>query len=164
MGCRSLLLVPFLATSLGAQGARPDLGPLHARIRELFQRYYPGATCELTGDRIHFEFRTRNFCLHEALMTGEWQEASEVRGPERGGIWGNIQYIQGPYTGQAMVPGGSDKRYFQEHLRAPYSAVLDAHLHVLVRFPPGFHGEFLNELVDCVDHFDLYLKPGSASR
>src|ERR1039458_6677961 len=98
----------------------------------LFRKYYPKVTSHLLKDKIHFEQETRIFIVHEPLMTGEWQDPWEERGPMRGGILCDITLQKGKYQGQAEVPQTFDKRYFKVLLLVGYSAKEDVHVHVLL--------------------------------
>src|SRR5262249_7173491 len=74
-----------------------------------------------------FEARARPFMVHEQLKTGEWQDARETIGPQRGGVVGDMELRSGKYLGAAVVPQAFDKRYFTLLVMAPYSDARDAH-------------------------------------
>lgn len=48
---------------------------------------------------INFEYNTRQFIMHEPLLTGEWQDAfvNEV-GRQKGGICGSLSFQTGKYA------------------------------------------------------------------
>jgi len=50
--------------------------------------------------------------VHEQLRTGEWQDAHETIGPQRGGVVGTMDWRSGKYLGAAAVPQAFDERYF----------------------------------------------------
>lgn len=112
-----------------------DIQDLYRDVRALARRHYPEATAHRLGAKIHFEQDTRIFIVHEPLLTGEWQDPWEERGPRKGGVLCDIEYRTGRYGGQAVVPQDLDKRYFRLLLRAPYSERLDAHLYVHLKLP-----------------------------
>lgn len=143
----------------GADDAPPDLGPLLTEVRDLLRKHYPKAVVTRTGDAIHFEFHTRQFQIHEALLTGEWQDAREETGPQKGGIYGDIELQRGPYQGMAVVPQSFDKRYFILSLTAPYSRKLDHHLVVRLKSPRDVPREFLREFERLVGEFDRHVVP-----
>src|SRR5438034_7173328 len=74
--------------------------------------------------------------VHEPLKTGEWQDARETIGPQRGGVVGNMELRTGKYLGAAAVPQAFDKRYFTLQVMAPYF--------------------FLSEFTDLVTRFAEY--------
>ena len=125
--------------------------------RALVLKYYPDAQTELTNHRIHFEARTRRFMIHEPLKTGEWQDAREIVGPQRGGVVGNMELRAGRYPGAAMVPQAFDKRYFTLQVMAPYSQARDAHLYTHLLYPADANGVFLADFIDLVTRFAEYL-------
>ena len=122
-----------------------------AECETLIARHYPSATFERTQDGVHFEHGTRLFLVHESLKTGEWQDAFEVRGPNRGGILGDITLEKGPYQGAAEVPQTFDKRYFKMLLMAPDLPALEAHLRVELWYPADVNPDFLKEFRGLVD-------------
>ena len=104
-------------------------------------------------DRIHFEYNTRVFVIHEALKTGEWQDPREERGPNKGGILGEILLRPGRYEGAAVAPQIFDKRYFKVLLLAPFSEKCDCHLHVRLYYPGDAKEDFLKEFQQLIDGF-----------
>ncbi len=123
----------------------------------LVLRYYPDAKTELRQQTIHFESRTRRFMVHEQLKTGEWQDAHETIGPQRGGVVGDMELRSGKYLGAAVVPQAFDKRYFTLLVMAPYSDARDAHLYTHVLYPADASKVFLSEFTDLVVHFAEFL-------
>jgi len=130
---------------------------LFAATRALVLKYYPDAQTELTNRRIHFEARTRRFMIHEPRKSGEWQDAREIVGPQRGGVVGNMELRTGKYPGAAVVPQAFDKRYFTLQVMAPYSPARDAHLYTHLLYPGDTNGRFLDEFADLVTRFSEYL-------
>jgi hypothetical protein len=123
-------------------------------------KYYPKAKVNLKDQTIHFEFNTRRFMIHEPLLTGEWQDAHEVTGPQKGGIHGEIELRAGEYGGMAVVPQSFDKRYFTVLLMAPYSKKLDHHLYIHLKYPGDVHKEFLKEFERLVEGFEKHVPAG----
>lgn len=89
--------------------------------------------------------------VHEPLKTGEWQDAFEMKGPNRGGILGDITLEEGPYQGAAEVPQSFDKRYFTMLLMAPDLPALGGHLRVELWYPADVDGGFLRQFRLLVD-------------
>ena len=139
---------------------RPDLNPLLEQVRALVVKYYPKATVNLKDQAIHFEFNTRKFLIHEPLLTGEWQDAREETGPQKGGIYGDIELRAGEYGGMAVAPQAFDKRYFILLLMAPYSKKLDHHLYAHLKYPGDAPKEFLKEFERLVDGFEKHVPAG----
>ena len=159
---------PFIVLALGcllATGARiaaddapkPDLKPLLREVRKLVEKYYPKAEMTLKDQTIHFEFNTRKFMIHEPLLTGEWQDAWEEVGPQKSGIYGDIELRAGQYGGMAGVPQSFDKRYFTLLLLAPYSKTLDHHLYVHLKYPRDVPKKFLKDFDYLVNAFDKHV-------
>src|SRR5438046_1774839 len=132
---RSTLLCLICLACLGppATGAEdealqnPALRRFYSELHTLVHRHYPKSTSHLLKDKIHFEYDTRVFIVHETYKTGEWQDPWEERGPKPGGILCDLALKKGRYEGAAMVPQTFDKRYFKVWLMAPYSAKHDTH-------------------------------------
>jgi len=146
-------VLAIAAPCSGGDGAAIDdsgLRNLYAKLTALFQRYYPNVTSRTSKATIHFEYDTRIFLIHEPLKTGEWQDAREIRGPNRRGILCDIELRKGPYLGAAVVPQTFDKRYFKLSVFAPYSARLDSHLYVHLLFPADASVDFLREFSETI--------------
>ena len=136
----------------------PTLKGFYTELRTLFRKHYPKATSHLLKDKIHFEFETRVFIVHEPLKTGEWQDPWETRGPKPGGILCDITLQKGPYRGQAFVPQTFDRRYFKSLLAATYSSKHDAHLEVHLSYPRNVSDEFLKQFTELVNDFGKYVQ------
>src|SRR5206468_7277107 len=101
-----LLLFAFVCSLLAAPAKAGDdeslqnraLKRFYSELGTLFRKHYPKATSHLLKDTIHFEHDTRVFIVHEAQMTGEWQDPWETRGPKPGGILCDIRFS--PVSGQ----------------------------------------------------------------
>ena len=140
---------------------RPDLKPLLEEVRKVVQKHYPKAEVTLKDETIHFEFNTRKFTIHEALLTGEWQDAHEEVGPQKGGIHGDLELRAGPYGGMAVVPQSFDKRYFTVLLLAPYSRAIDHHLYIHLKYPRDVPKGFVKDFEGLAEGFDKHVRaPG----
>src|SRR5262249_39256220 len=134
-------------------------------VRKLVKKHYPNATFTLAASgvrgpypTIHFEFKTREFLIHELTRSGdEWQDAHLERGPQPGGIYGEIELRPGNYGGAAVVPQAFDKRYFTVLLMAPYSKKIDHHVYVHLKYPRHVAMEFLEEFKRLANGFDEYV-------
>lgn len=159
--------VATIAATLLAPGTWPGhargeeaervLARLHRITTALVLNYYPDAKTELGQNAIRFQARTRRFMLHEQLKTGEWQDAYETIGPQRGGVVGTMELRTGAYLGAAVVPQAFDKRYFTVLVMAPYSAARNAHLYTHLSHPTDVRSAFLSEFTDVVNRFADYL-------
>jgi hypothetical protein len=160
MGMRLPFIVPMLWYLLAVAGRAPadtpkaDLKPLLEEVRKVVETHYPKAQVTLKEQAIHFEFNTRKFMVHEPLLTGEWQDAHEEAGPQKGGILGDLELREGQNGGMAVVPQSFDKRYFTVLLLAPYSQKLDQHLLVRLKYPRDVPKEFLKEFELLVAGFE----------
>ncbi|GDY21561.1 hypothetical protein LBMAG56_29080 [Verrucomicrobiota bacterium] len=155
------LLTILVPTPVRADDAEtlqnPALKRFYTELQTLFLKHYPKATSHRLKDKIHFEHDTRVFLVHEPLMTGEWQDPWETRGPKPGGILCDITLQKGPYQRQAVVPQTFDKRYFTTLLLAPYSPKQDAHLAVHLSYPRNVPEEFLKQFVELANAFSKYV-------
>jgi hypothetical protein len=153
--CAVLGLAVAVAGRISADDTpKPDLKPLVGEVRKVVGKQYPKAKVTLNDQIIHFEFNTRKFMIHEALLTGEWQDAHEEPGPQKGGIFGDLELRAGEYGGMAVVPQSFDKRYFTVLLLAPYSKKLDHHLYVHLKYPRDAPKDFLKEFEVLVGGFE----------
>jgi len=160
--------LPFIMLTLGCllavagrtaadDAPKPDFKPFVEEVRKLVEKHYPKAKVTLKDQTIHFEFNTRKFMIHEPTLTGEWQDAHEETGPQKSGIYGDIELLAGEYGGMAVVPQSFDKRYFTLLLMAPYSKKLDHHLYVQLKYPRNVPKEFLKEFDRLVDGFEEHV-------
>jgi len=156
LGC----LVAAQGRSAADDAPKPDLKPLVGEVRKLVAQYYPKGKVTLQDQTIHFEFNTRKFMIHEPLLTGEWQDAFEEPGPQKGGIYGDIELRAGQYGGMAAVPQSFDKRYFTLFLTALYSQKLDHHLYIHLKFPRDVSKEFLKDFQRLVEGFEKHVRVG----
>lgn len=164
MRIRLPIVILLLACVLEATGRavaddppKPDLKALHQEVQKLVEKHYPKAKVSLKDQAIHFEFNTRKFQIHNQLPTGEWQDAHEEDGPQKGGIHGVIEVCAGKYMGMAATPQTFDRRYFTLLLTAAYSKRLDHHLYVHVKYPRHVPKEFLKEFEGLVDGFEKHV-------
>lgn len=139
-----------------------DLRELEKQVSRLVKKYYPKAKVELKNSIIRFEYDARDFQIHTPDLGGRWQDAHEERGPQPGGLYGELEPISGPYTGMAGVPQVFDNLYFKTHLMAPYSKKLDHHLWTNLKVPrqledvPRTPAKFIEDFKKLVDGFDKY--------
>lgn len=138
---------------------KPDLAPLQAQVAKLVDKYYPKAKIEvkLEDGTIGFRHNTRKFMVHEALLTGEFQDAFEQTGPKLGGIMGTLEWREGKYGGQAAVPQTFDVRYFKTYLLAPHSEKLGGHLYIHLTYPSDVSKKFVMEFVALIEGFDRHV-------
>jgi hypothetical protein len=146
-----------LSRAAADDAPKPDLKPLLEEVRKLVEKHYPNGKVTLKDQTIHFEFNTRKFMVHEPLLTGEWQDAHEEVGPQKGGIYGDIDLRPGEYEGMAVVPQSFDKRYFTLLLLAPYFKKSDQHLYVHVKYPRDVPKEFLEEFERLLIGFERHV-------
>lgn len=141
--------------SAQAADSKPDLTSLSKKVEELVVKHFPKAKYSWTrdGSTIHFEHNTRVFMIHEPDKFGEWQDAREERGPQKGGILCAIELRKGEYKGAAAVPQEFDKRYFTLYLAAPYSKKLDHHLYINLKYPKDVSKDFLKEFKQLMNEF-----------
>ena len=159
--------LPFVGLALccllGAPGRtaaddapKPDLKPLLKEVRKVVEKHYPKATVTLQDQTIHFEFNTRKFMIHESTLTGEWQDAREEPGPQKGGIFADIELRAGEYMEMPAL-GSFDKHYFTVLVTAPHSSKLDKHLYIHLKYPRDVPKDFLKEFERLVDGFEKHV-------
>jgi len=136
---------------------KPDLKPLLAEVKKLVAKYYPKAKVSLKDQTIHFEFNTREFQIHDPGLIGEWQDAHEEIGPQKGGIYGIIAIHPARYMEMAAMPRLIDKRYYISWETAPYSKKIDHHLRIWVNYPRNVPKGFLKEFEGLVDGFGKHV-------
>jgi hypothetical protein len=153
LGC----LLALAGRTAAGDAPKPDLKPLFEEVRKLVEKHYPNGKVTLKDQTIHFEFNTRKFMVHEPLLTGEWQDAHEEPGPQKGGIYGDIELRAGQYGGMAVAPQTFDKRYFTDLLLAPYAKKLDYHLYVHLKYPRDVPKELLEEFGGLMDGFQKHV-------
>jgi hypothetical protein len=141
------------AFSQESQAALPTLQRLHSVLGPVFQRHFPQATSTVTAEGVHFEADTRAFLIHLPLLTGAWQEAREIKGPNRNGILCDIRMVRGKYDGQATLPQTFDNRYFKTLVTAVPSPSQHEYLHVHLSYPDSVDSLFLKEFTDQLDVF-----------
>ena len=159
---RWVVLVGFFLgatrSSCGRQCAKPDLKAFHEEVRKLVEKHYPKAKVTLKDQTIHFEFHTRKFMIHEPLLTGEWQDAHEEIGPQKGGIYGDIELRDGDYGGMAFVP----QSFRQAILHAPPVGTVFQEARSPPLHPPevpaqNVPAEFVKEFRSLMDGFEKHV-------
>jgi hypothetical protein len=140
------------------RAAKLDLKPLLEQVGRLVKRYYPKAEVTSKEELIHVEYGTRVFVIHSLGKDGIWLDAHQERGPQKGGIYADLEIREGEYEGQAALPQAFDLRYFTSFLMAPYSKKLDRHLYIHLKYPKDVPDEFLKEFRALVNDFDKHVK------
>lgn len=160
MTIRGMAIIALLAftgsaslPALADPPTKPARETLFKDVRKLVLKHYPKASISMKDETIHVEYNTRKYMIHEPLLTGEWQDAHEEVGPQKGGVYADIELRPGTYRGMAVVPQSFDKRYFTLLLLAPYSKKLDHHLYVHLKYPRDVSKEFLDEFRALTDNF-----------
>lgn len=149
-----LIILATLGLLASPCPAADYLDAFYSSLRRVFITYYPAATVSTKANTATFEHDTRLFMIHDALKTGEWQEAREQRGPNKGGVYCEIVSESGIYKGAAVVSQTFDGHYFTIQFLAPYSKRLDRHLHVRLSYPTDASKEFLREFTEAVNRFN----------
>lgn len=134
----------------GAVEPSAVLSEIASRLNPIFQRHYPGTKSQIGSDRIVFEHDTRVFLIHVPLKTGEWQEAREIKGPNRNGILCTIELRDGRYDGAAVLPQTFNERYFETTVSQMPSLDGTRCLYVHLSFPSGVQVGFQKEFWDVM--------------
>ncbi len=151
-----LLIVAALRLLAWPCSAADDVSAFYSSLRSVFAKHYPAASFSTKDNTVTFDHATRLFMIHAPLKNGEWQDATEQRGPKKGGVYCEIVPQSGSYRGAAVVPQTFDERYFTVLLLAPYSKRLDRHLHVRLSYPGDASKEFLREFTETINRFNDY--------
>jgi hypothetical protein len=148
--------VLILSLTAGRASASPGQGyeVFFGAVRKLVEKHYPKAEFSVTGSELHFAFNTRKYMIHEARKDGEWQDATEHVGPQKGGICGDAVVAEGRFEGAAVVPQGFDRRYFVDWMAAPYAEKLKRHLLVHLKYPGNVPKEFVDDFVALIATFE----------
>ena len=151
-------MIYYLSGKRIAPSADPvdSIDDFYSTVRKVIAKHYPAVAVSNTDTTLTFDWNTQLFKIHEPTKTGEWQDATEQRGPKRGGVFCEIVSEAGVYNGQAEVPQTFDKGYFRVLLLAPYSKRLDRHLHVLLSYPADASKDFLREFTEAVNQFNAF--------
>jgi hypothetical protein len=143
------------------------LADLYAKLKPVFEKYYPSATMTNKGaNGLHFEYAVTNFDFSTPPRPGAGakRENPIQRGPKHGGILCSVYLEKGKYHDQRIisftpVEGGelaefvNDRKEYRELVLAPYSKKRDAYLWVVLSYPPDATDEFLKELRKVVKSF-----------
>jgi hypothetical protein len=131
------------------------VGDLFERLRAFVIKYYPQSDFEKSPDHMHFEWKKRTFWIHLPNKVGDWQEAAQMKGPDRKGILGDVELRPGLYEGQAEVPQKFDHYYYETLVMAPASKQKDSYLYVHLDFPEGTSEEFLRGFRSIINQYEL---------
>ncbi len=154
LGCIlfSICIMPAQPT-YGEEKIPKQVEKVYSDVKKLVTQYYPKAEIVEKENRLECRFNTRKFMIHLPLKTGEWQEAREMEGPDRGGMTCVISFQKGRWMGAAMVPQTFEYHYYASTLSCPYNKKLDMHLVSHVNFPRNVKPEFLKSYSQLVNAF-----------
>lgn len=141
-----------------------DDSALLKEVEELVTKFYPKSKVERKDGDIQFGYKTRVFKIHTPDLEGVWQNAHDERGPQPGGIYGEISLSGGRIESMAGLPQTFDLHYYKSRLMGHYSRKLDCTIHAEVRYPyRGAKGSadakpFVEAFEELVNHFDKYVR------
>jgi hypothetical protein len=158
-------LIALSMTSTGSQAftaneeqRQLDLSGLVEAVEPIVHRYYPEARVSLRDERtIEIEHDAQMFMVHLPTKTGEWQEASPIKGPRRGGVVMIISIRDGEWQGAAVLPQSFDHCYFVDHVSLYHSETLDAHAHVSLRYEGAYPSDLMTELARPLSELDRHI-------
>ena len=150
-----------------SQAYTTTLADVYTKLKPIFQKYYPAATMtNAAANGLHFEYEMTNFDFSTPAQAGSGakQEDPIQQGPKHGGILCSVYLEKGKYGGQrimgfAPVNGGEfaegliDRKEYKDLLLVPYSTKRDAHLWVVLSYPPDASGEFLKKFREVATNF-----------
>lgn len=135
-----------------------NLSGLVEAVEPIAHRYYPEARVSLRDERtIEIEHDAQVFMVHLPTKTGEWQDASPIKGPRRGGVVMIISIRDGDWQGAAVLPQSFDHCYFVDHVSLYYSETLDAHAHVSLRYEGAYPSDLMAELAGPLSELDRHI-------
>lgn len=156
-----LLVLLFLASPCLADDQRtwenPPFQAFSDELGSVIKKYYPDVKLEKgkkPNEPLKWSYKTRKFMVHIPSLTGKWQDASEMLGPDRKGILCTAEIHEGPYMGMAVVPQTFDRHYFQVLMLGPSRKDVNAHLIVRLFYPSDADKAFVSELAELVQKFD----------
>ena len=159
-----LLLVQSRVCGEDAPKSSPVPDRVCAKLRALFQKYYPKATITNRDvDGIHFEYEVMTFEFPYTGPPHAKHEATTHRGPKKGGVLCGVSLEKGEYRGQlALVPRGNrqykpyviDRKVYKQLLMASYSAKRDAHLWVSLSYPSDASDDFLKDFRALMNDYE----------
>lgn len=157
----SLFILLALATCGWAEDRLEwDEAPFQAFSQQLggvIAKYYPDVQVERPSEKdpfMRWSFKNRKFMVHLPTLTGQWQEAIEMVGPDRKGILCTAHVHEGPYMGMAVVPQTFDRQYFHVLMMAPNRKDVNAHVIVRLYYPKDVDKAFISEIAEVVQKFD----------
>lgn len=136
--------------------SEPPLDQFAEKLHGVLEKHYPKVQREVPQEdesEIGWHYDTRKFMVHIPSLTGRWQDASEMEGPNRQGILCTATIHEGRYQGMAFTPQTFDRFYFKVLMMTPYRKDIDAHVVVRLYYPPGVDPEFLTEFAKRVRKF-----------
>ncbi|WP_020474939.1 hypothetical protein [Zavarzinella formosa] len=138
----------MLAVGLSMPGTAPVREPadLSVQAANLVKKHFPDATVANEDGAITVEFKCRDFQVHHPRLDGTYQDAFEERGPQPGGFYCRIEWQPGKYGGMAVLPQEFNRQYFKAFVMAPYSATLDKHLRVEMKYSKTRPAELVREI------------------
>ena len=164
LAARSLLFILFSMVCLASYGQaeekpkwnEPPLEELQRSLSRLLHRQYPRLEQDDSKQgegTLRWDWNTRKFMVHLPSLTGKWQDASEMEGPNREGILCTAQIHKGQYQGMAVAPQTFERFYFKVLMMTPYRKDIDAHVVVRLYYPPGVDPKFLTEFTTKGNQF-----------
>ena len=122
---------------------------LFAETEKLVKIYYPRAKFKRTGNKLHFEFKSRIDLVRPAEKNGEAQPEQQEVVADWGGIVGDLELKPGKYTGAENMPLLLKNRSsYEVYLNSPYSEKFDSCLSVRLAYPFDANIDFLKLFKD----------------
>ncbi len=137
--------------------SQPPFQALEENLGSVLKKHYPDIKLErakTAAASIRWSHATRKFMIHLPTLTGQWQEATETLGPDRGGIICTAVIREGPHSGMAVVPQTFDRHYFRVLMMAPDREDANAHVVVRLYYPPDVDKAVVSEIAELVQKFD----------
>lgn len=152
-----LILVSPGRANDGLTWENPPFRAFSDELGRVIKKYYPEVKLEKgkkPDQPLQWSYNTRKFMLHIPTLTGKWQEAVEMLGPDRKGVLCTAEIHEGPYMGMAVVPQTFDRHYFKLLMLGPSRKDVNAHLIVRLSYPDDADKAFVAELAELVQKFD----------
>ncbi len=117
---------------------------LFSETEKIVKTYYPRAKFKRSGNKLHFEFKSRIDMVRPPEINGEAQPEKQEVVADWGGVVGDLELKAGKYTGTDNMPMLLKNRSsYEVYLNAPYSEKFDYYLSVRLAYPFDANADFL---------------------
>jgi hypothetical protein len=145
----------------------PSIERFSLKLQEFVQEYYPSVIFEVKdGSKLIFHYNTRKFFIHLKTKNGKWQDAFEVDGPNKDGIYCEIQLLPDSLLPSPAVNNVDEDGipyphnqiiYFYNYFLQSYSEKCDCYIEVVLRCYQNSPDVFIKGFFKLIYEFYDYL-------